>query len=48
MLKINLNSGAVLDAHEIEHEGYVFKLLDRNGDVMDHVGQPLVDSIEAV
>ena len=48
MMKIELTSGKALDAHEIEVEQHTIKLLDRNGDTMDHVGQPLVDSITAV
>jgi len=48
MMKVNLRSGATLDAHEIEVGQHTISLLDRNGDKMNAVGQPLVESIEAV
>lgn len=48
MMKVNLNSGAVLDAHEIEVGQHTIELIDRNGDTLNKVGQPLVESIEAI
>lgn len=47
-VKVTLRSGSVLDAEKVTVEEYVVRLHDRNGDVMDNVGQPLVDSIESV
>jgi hypothetical protein len=48
MMKINLRSGKTLDAEKIETGQHAYKLLDRNGDVMNHLGKPLVESIESV
>lgn len=48
MMKVNLRSGKTLDAHRIEPDGHATKLLDRNGDVMNHVGDCLIESIESV
>lgn len=48
MMKVNLNSGATLDAESVEVSQHTLVLKDRNGDIMDRVGQPLVESIEAV
>ena len=46
MMKVNLTSGNTLDAHEVKCNGYTFDLLDRNGDKLNTVGSPLVETIE--
>jgi hypothetical protein len=48
MILVKLTSGKELDAHGLELSQHTVELLDRNGDVMHRVGQPLVDSIEQV
>jgi len=48
MLKIELTSGKMLDAETVEMNSHTVELLDRNGDVLNRVGHPLVESIEAL
>jgi hypothetical protein len=48
MMKVNLRSGKTLDAETVEVNQHTLVLKDRNGDIMNRVGQPIVESFEAV
>jgi len=48
MMKVNLQSGVTLDAQTVEVDQHTLVLKDRNGDTLNRVGQPLVDSVEAI